>query len=366
MMSYICLPEQDVRRYCYDLFCSYGFTVEESKVISDVLLTADLYGIESHGIQRLIRYHNGIKDGSILPKAKWEITYETKISAVINAHQGMGQIVSKAAMELAIIKAKEHGFGAVVVNHSNHYGIAGYYASMASAEDLVGMCFTNTEAIAIPTFGRNAMLGTNPISFAMPADPIPFLYDAATTVVPRGKLEVYNKKGEPMPLGWAVDIKGLDSTNAGEVVENIIHKSGGGILPLGGSSEETGSHKGYGLGMLVEIVTSIFAGGTTSNHIGHSGNGETSEAFFALDYGMFGDKKEIKKSFSLLLQELRDSAKAEGKSRIYTHGEKEVESKKEKLKYGLPVNEKTFSEMKQIGEDVGLRFSDYFINDAVF
>lgn len=359
-MSYIRLPESRVRQFCIDVFQGYGFSKSESVDITDVLLTADLYGIESHGIQRLIRYHDGIKDGSILPKAKYECTHETKLSAVINAHMGMGQVVAKAAMEFAIAKAKEHGFGAVVVNHSNHYGIAGYYASMAVKEDLIGMCFTNTEAIAIPTFGKNAMLGTNPIAFAMPADPVPFLYDVATTVVPRGKLEVYQKNGKSMPFGWAVDSNGLDCTDAGTVVENIIHKSGGGILPLGGSSEETGSHKGYGLGMLVEIATSIFAGGVTSNHVGHSGNGETSEAFFALDYGMFGDKSEIKHNLSVLLQELRDSAKAKGQDRIYTHGEKELESRAEKMLNGIPVNEKTVTEMRMIGNSVGVNFESYF------
>jgi len=359
-MSYYKVPEPQLRRFCEDVFCGYGFTAEESECITDVLLTADLYGIESHGVQRLIRYHDGIEDGSILPKAKYEITHETKLSAVIDAHMGMGQVVAKAAMEIAIAKAKEHGFGAVVVNHSNHYGIAGYYAAMAAKEDLVGMCFTNTEAIAIPTFGRNAMLGTNPISFSMPADPIPFLYDVATTVVPRGKLEVYTKIGKPMPIGWGVDADGLDSSNASEIVGNIINKAGGGILPVGGSKEENGSHKGYGLGMLVEIATSIFSGGVTSNHIDHSGNGQTAESFFALDYGMFGDKKEMKKNLSVLLQELRDSAKAEGQTRIYTHGEKEVESKAEKLKNGIPVNEKTLAELRMIGETLGLQFDDYF------
>lgn len=359
-MSYIRLPEPALRRFCHEVFRGYGFTAPESETISDVLLTADLYGIESHGVQRLIRYHDGILDGSILPKAGYEITHETKLSAVIDAHMGMGQVVAKEAMALAIAKAKAHGFGAVVVNRSNHYGIAGYYASMAAAEDLVGMCFTNTEAIAVPTFARNAMLGTNPISFSMPADPVPFWFDVATTVVPRGKLEVYVKRGTPMPLGWGVDANGVDCTDAGEVIGNIIQKSGGGILPLGGSSEETGSHKGYGLGMLVEIATSIFAGGVTSNHIGHSGNGETAESFFALDYGMFGDKAEMKRNLSTLLQELRDCAKAEGKERIYTHGEKELESKAEKLENGIPVNEKTLAELKMIGGHLGVDFSKYF------
>lgn len=359
-MAYYKLPEKATRKFVEDLYVGYGFTKQQAIDIADVLLMADLYGIESHGIQRLIRYHDGIQEGLIVPKAEPEITFETKLSAVIDAKMGMGQVVSKMAMQMAIDKAKEHGFGAVVVNHSNHYGIAGYYTRMAVEQDMMGFCFTNTEAIAIPTNGKNAMLGTNPIAFGMPADPTPFLYDVATTVVPRGKLEVYNKKGAPLPTGWVVDANGLDTTNAGEVIQNIINKAGGGILPIGGSSELTGSHKGYGLGAIVEIVTAIMAGGVTSNHVSHCGNGDTSEAFWAIDYGMFGDKATMRKNCSILLEELRNSPKAEGQTRIYTHGEKELESTQEKLKDGLPANEKTIGEMQKIGKTVGINFEDYF------
>lgn len=359
-MPYIKLPEPAVRRFCNDLFHGYGFTQKQSQDITDVLLTADLYGIESHGIQRLIRYHEGIEEGLIRPEAQPEIIHETPLSAVIDAHFAMGQVVGITAMEMAIDKAKKHGFGAVVVNRSNHYGIAGYYSLLAAKENLIGMCFTNTEAIAIPTFGKNAMLGTNPISFAMPAEPVPFLYDVATTVVPRGKLEVYTKTNSPMPKGWAVDEKGLDTTNASAVVSNIINKAGGGILPIGGSAEETGSHKGYGLGLIVEILTSVLAGGATSNHVRHCGNGDTSESFWAIDYAMFGDKKAIEGRLSTLLEELRRSEKAEGASRIYTHGEKELESKAQKLISGIPANEKTVAEMKKVGASVGLDFDSYF------
>ena len=204
------------------------------------------------------------------------------------------------------------GFGAAVVRNSNHFGVGGYYAMMAEREDMLGMCFTNTQAICVPTFGREVMLGTNPIAFAMPADPIPMLYDVATTVVPRGKLEVYAKQGKPMPLGWAVDENGKDTSDAKRVIDNINAKAGGGILPLGGSSPATGSHKGYGLALIVEILSSIIAGGATSNHVSKNGLGDTSQSFFALDYGMFGDKAAMRESLSTLLQELRDSAKAEG------------------------------------------------------
>ena len=360
-MAYKYFPYEKLKAYCIDVMKGEGFTQAQAEDITDVLLMADLYGIESHGVQRLIRYHNGIvEDGRIDPKAEPVITHETPLSAVIDAKMAMGQVVSKMAMNMAIEKAKKYGFGAVVVNHSNHYGIAGYYTRMAAEADMIGMCFTNTEAIMIPTTGKNAMLGTNPIAFSMPADPTPFLYDVATTVVPRGKLEVYNKKGTPLPMGWVVDANGQDTTNAGEVIQNIINKAGGGILPIGGSSEATGSHKGYGLGLIVEVMTAILSGGVTSNHVSHCGNGDTSESFWAIDYGMFGDKKEMRARMSTLLEELRNSEKAAGQTRIYTHGEKELESTQEKLKNGIPVNEKTEAEMRMIAEAVGVDYSKYF------
>ena len=359
-MAYTNLKVSSVRRYCEDIFVRRGFSEKDSRDIVDVLLTADLYGIESHGIQRLIRYHKAIEEGSIVVDVTPTTVFETPISAVIDAPRSMGQIVAKKGMELAIAKAKEHGIGAVVVRGSNHYGIAGYYTKMAAAQDLLGMCMTNTEAIAIPTGGKKAMLGTSPIAVCMPADPTDFWYDVATTVVTRGKVEVYNKKEKSLPQGWAADENGADCDDAARVLGNIIGKRGGGIFPLGGWSEETGSHKGYGLGIIVEMFTSIFAGGTTSPHVKNSGNADTSFCFWAIDYGMFGDKKEIKARMSQLLRELRESPKADGCDRIYTHGEKEIESMAEKLQIGIPANEKTIAELKEIGRTVGLNYEDYF------
>lgn len=359
-MGYINLDVNTVRKYCEDVFEKRGYTRQESADIVDVLLTADLYGIESHGIQRLIRYHLAIEEGSILPGIKPEIVFQTPISVVMDAPKSMGQVVSKMGMNMAIDMAKKHGVGMVCVRGSNHYGIAGYYTKMAANADMVGVCMTNTEAIAIPTYGKKAMLGTSPIAVCMPADPVDFWYDAATTVITRGKLEVYRKKGLPLPKGWVADENGLDCDDADRVLKNIIGKLGGGIFPVGGCEENTGSHKGYGLGIIVEMFTSIFAGGTTSPHVRNSGNADTSFCFWAIDYGIFGDKKEIKNRMSKLLQELRESPKADGHDRIYTHGEKELESAAEKLKSGIPVNEKTLAELKMIGEKLGLKFNDYF------
>ena len=184
---------------------------------------------------------------------------------MIDGHNRMGQLISHFAMEKAIEKAKTTGVGIVSVRNSNHFGIAGYYANMACHEGLLGMACTNSEAIMVPTFGRKAMLGSNPIAVAMPADPYPFFFDCSTTVVTRGKLEMYNKMGKPLPDGWALDKNGHASNNAPDVLANIVAKKGGGIMPLGGNEEVSGSHKGYGYGMLCELFSSILSMGVTSD-----------------------------------------------------------------------------------------------------
>ena len=330
----------------------------------DVILTADLYGIESHGIQRMQRYHDSLTRKLVDVDARPEIVFETPLSAVIEANRAMGQTTAYMAMKMAIDKAKQHGFGAVTVRNCNHYGIAGYYAKMATAEDLIGGSSTNTEAIAIPTFGRQPMLGTSPLAFGMPADPYDFLYDCATTVVPRGKLEICNKRGLPLEEGWAADENGRPCTDAAHVLDNINKKAFGGIFPIGGDSKLTGSHKGYGLGIIAEIFTGILSGGDTSPHVKNGGMGDTSFGFFALDYGLFGDKRGIRSRLSTLLQELRDSAKAEGCERIWTHGEPEMESMREKLVHGIPAGEKTVEELIGIGSELGLDYADYVLEKA--
>lgn len=353
-MQYHRIPYEQTKKFCEKVFAGYGFTPEECAQITDVLLAADLSGIESHGIQRLIRYHKEVTSGLVKMDAKPEIVKETPLSATIEGNDVMGQTLSVKAMRMAMDKAKQHGVGIVAVRNSNHYGIAGYYTRMAAEEGLIGICMTNTEAIMVPTFGREAMLGTNPIAFSMPADPIPFTFDAATTVVPRGKLEVYAKRDGVIRDGWALDELGHPCTDASRVLNNIIHKTGGGILPLGGAGEETSGYKGYGFGMLCEICTGILSGGLTSNHVNRTpGRVNICHFFMAIDYGMFGDKKDLEAALSKYLQELRESPKAEGAERIYTHGEKEFENRERVLAEGISVNDKTYEEMKMIAEYTG-------------
>jgi len=351
------IDTKKARDFCERLFQAYGFTLDESKIISDVLIRADLYGIESHGIHRLIRYNDEITSGQVDIKAKPQIVHETPVSACIEANKAMGQLTSVQAMKLAIQKAKTNSCAMVTVRNSNHYGIAGYYSEMAAKEDLAGVCMTNTEAICVPTFGAQAMTGTNAIAFAMPAEPYNFSYDASTTIVPRGKIEVYRKNEIPLPDNWALDETGKPSNDAALVIDNIIAKAGGGIAPLGGLGTLHGGHKGYGLSVIVDIFCAIFSGGLTSNYVNrkpdHTG---ICHYFMAFDYGIFGDKKTIKANMSKFLQELRDSKKAEGQERIYTHGEKASLMMAERENGQIPVNEKTFNEMKLLAEKLGAEF----------
>lgn len=359
-MAHVKIKVDAMTAFCHDVFQRFGFNAEESKIITDVLLLSDIYGIESHGAQRLVRYHKGISSGMIKVEAKPEVVFETPVSAVIDGHEGMGQLIGHFAMELAIKKAKTSGVGIVTARESNHYGIAGYYAKMACDQGLIGFSSTNSEAIVVPTFGRQAMLGTNPIAIAMPAEPYPFFFDAATSVVTRGKFEMYNKAGKPVPDCWGADENGQACTDAGHVLANIKSKAGGGILPLGGTEELTGSHKGYGYAMISEIFTSILSLGMTSNYNLMNNHGGTCHAFVAIDPKIFGDPEAIKKHFSEFLEELRQSPKRAGHDRIYTHGEKEILASADRMKNGIDVDVKTLEEMKDCADYVGADFNHYF------
>ena len=343
------LPYESTRTLLLHIFAAYGFDAEKSEGITDALLSADLCGIESHGIQRMIRYDDAIRRGMVDVNAVHEIVWETPLSAVIDARRAMGQTVSVAAMNLAIQKAQKCGIGLVGVRNSNHFGIAGDYARMASAQGMIGVAMTNSEAIMVPTNSRRAMLGTNPIALAAPADPVDFCFDAATTVVTRGKLEVYNKAEERTPDGWILDADGEESTDPGQVIRNIIARAGGGILPLGGACEVTGGHKGYGFGMICELFTSVLSGGPPS-YLSYQepDTADTSHYFMAIDLAMFGPPDDIRTRLSSLLDDMRAATPAKEGLRVYVHGEKEVEFAKTVHRDGIPVNQKTVAELREI------------------
>ena len=348
---------EQLEHFCCDAFVKFGFTEDEAKQITDVLMLADLYGVKSHGTQRLVRYHKSIENDAIKVDAKPEIIFETPVSAVIDGHDGMGQLISIYAMKLAIEKAKTSGMSFVTVRNSNHFGIAGYYTKMACDEGLMAIATTNSESITVHTNSRQAILGSNPIAFAMPAKPYPFWFDASTAVVPKGRLEVYAKEEKELEDVWAVDETGKPSKDAEHVLECIDGKLGaGGILPIGGEKESTGSHKGYGYSMICELLCAITSGGATSNHhVRAKGVGAgTCHSFIVINPEIFGDAKQQEEHLSVFLQELRDAKRVDPDVPIYTHGEKECISMEKVRRKGIDVNVSTVAEMVNICNYLGM------------
>ena len=342
-------------RACMErIFEKEGFSSEDARAIADVLMQADLFGIESHGAQRLMYYHRNIRSGSVNVSAKPEVLRETPVSALIDGHFGMGTLVAQFAMRMAIEKAKQSGVGMAVVRNSSHYGIAGYYTLMAEREGLAAFSMTNTGPIMVPTFGREMMLGTNPMAFCMPADPVPFWFDASTTVVTLGKVEVCQKRGRPMPQGWTIGPDGAPCTDASRMNASILAGERGGILPLGGEGETHGGHKGYGLGIMVEALTGVLAQGMTSPQMCGAHGDHTCHFLLAFDPAMFGDPADIRARMSAYLAALRASEKMPGCARIYTPGEKAFEAMARRLREGVPVEENTLAEVRQIAGELGV------------
>ncbi|MHA2142376.1 MAG: Ldh family oxidoreductase, partial [Candidatus Thorarchaeota archaeon] len=272
-----------------------GVPEEGAHHVADNLVVSNLRGIDSHGVGRVKRYVGGIKDGYIIPDITPEIVRENSVLANVDARNGVGQPAAAFAMSLTIKKAKKEGLGLVTVFNSNHYGFAGYYAMKALEHDLIGISLTNSEPLVVPTFAKDAILGTNPISIAVPGSKNrPWVMDLATSVVPRGKLEVYDRLGEKTPLGWATDERGISTDDPATVLNNVLHGYGGGILPLGGEGELHGGHKGYGLSMMVDVLSGVLSGSNFGQDVVFRKEGEVNHPrvghfFMALDPAFFMD-----------------------------------------------------------------------------
>ena len=234
--EHVRIERERLAYFCQRVFQSLRLSEHDARTAAAVLVAADARGIPSHGVARLGRYVRGLKAEVMVPDAPIEVLADTPTSLVIHAHGAMGQPVSVDTMSKVIAKARSSGAAFGCVRDSNHFGIAGYYAMMAMEENMLGIAMTNTAALGVPTFGRQVMFGTNPIAFAAPADEERgFVLDMATTVVTRGKIEVYNRLGKELPLGWAVDKMGQPATDAQGILDDMFVRAGGGIMPLGGA-----------------------------------------------------------------------------------------------------------------------------------
>jgi LDH2 family malate/lactate/ureidoglycolate dehydrogenase len=356
------VPAKVLRTFCAEALEKLGVPHRDASIVANVLVEADLRGIDSHGVARMSRYVSGIQQGMMKPKANPRVVHETPCTATIDGDAGLGQPVSHKAMQLAISKAREHSIGFVAVRNSNHYGIAGYYAMMATAEDMIGICTTNTEVIVVPTFARNAMLGTNPIAIAVPAGKErPFVLDMSTSTVTRGKLEVYARLDKPIPLNWATDEKGIATEDPARVLNNIINRTGGGLLPLGGALEESGGHKGYGLALAVEIFSALLPGALYANRVypktqdGKPLPSGIGHFFGAMQIDAFRPKDEFKRDMDDLIHRLKNAPRTNGATRIFIHGEKEFEEAEKLAKLGVPLNKKVVEDLRSIAKQLGMR-----------
>ncbi len=245
---------EQLHAFALKVFGYMGCSDEDAQLASDVLLSADLRGVDSHGVARLSGYLRLHEVGRVNAKPNVRIVYETPSTAVVDGDSGLGLVVAPKAMQIAIDKARNVGTGWVSVKNSNHFGIAGYHAMMALKNDMIGWAMTNASALVTPTFSRKKMLGTNPICVAVPAgEEAPFVADFATTTAANGKLEILQRKNAQAPMGWVQDAEGVATTDS-----NAVRK-GGALLPLGGDREH-GSHKGYALGSIVDIFSGVLSG----------------------------------------------------------------------------------------------------------
>jgi L-2-hydroxycarboxylate dehydrogenase (NAD+) len=347
--------EADERAYIERALTHIGVSAQHAREVADVLVAADVRGIESHGIARLRWFYvDRIRLGTINANPNYIVLKDTPTSYLLDADNGLGHPASIQAMRAAIEKARESGIAFSAVRNSNHYGIAAYYAMMALPEDMIGISSTDSAHFAVPTFGREKMQGTNPFAFAIPAGEEPaFVLDFATTTVTYGKLEVYERKGLKLKPGWAVD---RDGKGTDDPTEARFH---GALTPLGGIGTENGGHKGYGLGALSEILTGVLAGGLFGMDLSipegpKSRGGITSHWFGALRIDRMRDIAEFKADLDRELRQFKESAKAPGQERIYVAGEIEHETTLAYKRDGIPLVEKIWEDLDAMAAEIGI------------
>ena len=348
-----------LRRFMKDVFVGLKVPEEDATIISDVLITSDLRGIDSHGIQRCKMYYDRIKAGIYNPKTKIDIISDNDATAVIDGNCGMGHVIAYNAMKLAIEKAKKYGLGEVAVRNSTHFGIAGYYSLMATNEGMIGFVTTNTRPSVPPTFGVEPMLGTNPLTYGAPTDEeFPFLMDAATSIIQRGKVEVYNRIHKPLPNGLIISNNGNSKTDPGVVLNKLLNRSAA-LLPLGGEGEATSGHKGYGYATFAEILSAALQDGTyLRDTAGVVEDGQkrlkVGHFFLAINISNFLPLERFKEVAGNIMRELRSSRLAPGKEKIYTAGEKEHEADIKRRVTGIPLNKSLQEDIKIMQKELKL------------
>jgi LDH2 family malate/lactate/ureidoglycolate dehydrogenase len=347
-------------QFTFQMLCKIGCPEAQATTATEVLLSADLRGVDSHGVARLSGYVRLWEKGRINATPNIRVVYETPSTAVVDGDGGLGLIVAPFAMKVAIEKAKIAGTGWVSVKHSNHYGIAGYHAMMALNQDMIGISMTNASPLVAPTFSQERLLGTNPIAVAIPAKhQPPFVADLATTTAANGKLEILQRKGMDTPAGWVQDKIGNPTTSADGV------KDGGALLPLG-SDRDHGSHKGYALGSIVDIFSAVLSGANygpwvppfvaflepdpnpVGKGIGHF--------FGAMRVDAFRPADEFKSHMDNWITRFRSAKPTQGNEKVLIPGDPERELEGIRMKEGIPLLDPVVKDLTELGERFGVKF----------
>ena len=355
------LPWDLAERFMRAAFEKLGVPAEDAALCADVLLESDRRGIESHGCNRFKPiYVDRIRAGIQQPVTVLETLREAPATAVYDAHDGMGMVAAHAAMEAAIQKARLYGLGMTAVRNSTHYGIAGYWASMAVKAGMIGVTGTNARPSIAPTFGVENMMGTNPLTFGMPTDePFPFMLDCATSITQRGKIEYFARQGAPTPAGMVVGRDGRAMTDSDAILKALVAGEAA-LAPLGGIGEELGGYKGYGYAAVVEILSAALqSGGYMKMLTGLTETGARKpyglgHFFIAIDPEAFMGLEAFKKTTGDILRALRGSDRAPGQERIYTAGEKEWLVWQERKDRGVPVGEAVRREFMTVRDELAV------------
>ena len=361
-MPKVVCPWNLITDFVTDAFVGYGIPREDAEMCTSVLLESDKRGIESHGCNRFKPiYLDRIKAGIQQPITNFEILKETETTAVVDGHNGMGQVIGMKAMQMAIDKAKKYGMGMVVVRNSCHYGIAGYYTSMATRAGCIGMTGTNARPSVAPTWGVEGMFGTNPFTLGVPSDEaFDFNFDAATSITQNGKVEYYARIGEPVHPGTIVDLNGDAVEGDAGVALKKIRQGTAALTTLGGIGEALGGYKGYGFALFVELMSAVLQDGVYGKDLdGKYENGSIrpyhlGHFFIAIDTNHFLGEEITRKKTGEIMRSMRASKKAPGAERIYTAGEKEYEIWKSREPHGVPINESVQGEINAVRDELGL------------
>ena len=343
----------ELRGFTSAVLQSYGMPSDEADIGAKVMIDADLVGIDSHGIAHLpwhIGYAPGFESGVVNPTAQINVLRETPVSAAWDGDGGFGPFVAERAMQSCIDKALDSGIGMVTVGNGRHFGAAGYYANMAVEHDLIGMAMCNAPPIGLASGGRQRVYGTNPIAMAAPiADGTPFRLDVATTAVAGGKLEIAGRQGKPLPVGWAVDEDGQHTEDP------FILRKNGALLPLG-STITTSSHKGYGLGLMVDILTGVLSGDGSGMFVARGPNLVQGQWFAAWRIDLFCDPDEFKSNMKQMTDAIRDVPPVDEVERVIIPGDPEVMARADRSANGVPLDDETIEQLIALGEQRGVAF----------